>query len=193
MNEQSKSARRRYNDGNFVTRYFRGVGVDVGAGSDPISQYLLQFPMIKEVRSWDVQDGDAQYLATIEDQSMDWVHSSHCLEHLQHPKIALVNWLRVLKSGGYLIITVPDENMYEQLSWPSRWSNEHLWSFTIYKPQSIMPKSINILDLIIEFSNYVVCERIMMVDDFFQPHLSDIDQTMTMCAECAIEVVMRKK
>lgn len=193
MLEQSKSARRRYHDGNFVTRYFRGAGVDVGAGQDPLTQFLRQFPLISSARAWDVQDGDAQYLAGIEDQSLDWVHSSHCLEHLQDPRVALANWLRVLKPGGYLVFTVPDEELYERLCWPSRWTNEHLWSFTIYKANSPMPKSINVVDLVREFSSQVACERIMLIDDFYQPHLPDVDQTMTVCAECAIEVVLRKR
>lgn len=193
MNEQSKSARRRYNDGNFITRYFRGKGIDIGAGRDSLNQYLLQFPLISNVKPWDIQDGDAQYLESLEDMSFDWVHSSHCLEHLNDPRIALSNWMRILKPGGYLVFTVPDEDMYERLSWPSRWTNEHLWSFTIYKPNSSMPKSINILDLIREFANQVVCERIVLIDDFYQPHLTNIDQTLTVCAECAIEVILRRR
>jgi SAM-dependent methyltransferase len=193
MLEQSKSARRRYNDGNFVTRYFRGDGIDVGAGSDPLNQYMRQFPLVTSVKAWDVQDGDAQYLATVPNESYDWVHASHCLEHLVEPRIAIAHWLRVLKPQGYLVFTVPDEELYERLAWPSKWSNEHLWSFTIYKPNSSMPKSINIVDLVREFANSVVCERITLIDDFYQPHIPDLDQTMTVCAECAIEVIMRKR
>jgi ubiquinone/menaquinone biosynthesis C-methylase UbiE len=193
MLEQSKSARRRYHDGNFVTRFFRGDGIDIGAGQDSLAQYRRQFSLMTSVRAWDVGDGDAQYLASIGDQTFDWVHSSHCLEHLQDPRVALGHWLRVLKSGGYLVFTVPDEELYERLHWPSRWTNEHLWSFTIYKPNSSMPRSVNVVDLVREFANQATCERIVLIDDFYQPHLPDIDQTLTICAECAIEVVLKKR
>lgn len=193
MLEQSKSARRRYYDGNFITRYFRGSGIDIGAGQDVIAQYGRQFPLITAVRGWDMPDGDAQYLASIPDNTFDFVHSSHCLEHMQDPQVALRNWIRVAKPGGYLIITVPDEDMYERLQWPSKWTNEHLWSFTIYKTDSPMPKSVNVIDLVREFASQVSCERIKLIDDFFQPHVTDRDLTLTMNAECAIEFILRKK
>jgi predicted SAM-dependent methyltransferase len=192
MLEQSKSARRRYNDGNFITKYFNGHGVDIGAGSDPLAQYVRQFPLIKSARAWDMADGDAQYLETIEDGSLDWAHASHCLEHLNNPYIALSNWFKKIKSGGYLVFTVPDENMYENLKWPSQWTNEHLWSFTIYKKHSAMPKSINVADLIIKFNEIASCERITLIDDFYQPSLTSVDQTLSITTECAIEVIFKK-
>lgn len=192
MFEQSKSARRRYYDGNFITRYFKGSGIDIGAGADPITQYWRQFPLITQIRAWDRNDGDAQYLESIADTTFDWVHASHCLEHLNDPRVALQHWSRVLKPGGYMVITVPDEELYERLSWPSRWTSEHLWSFTIYKSQSPMPKSINVIDLVKEFSAHLSCERIHLIDDFYQPALPDIDQTMQICSECAIEIVFKK-
>jgi len=192
MLEQSKSARRRYNDGNFITRYFNGHGIDIGAGSDPLVQYVRQFPLIKSARAWDMVDGDAQYLESIADGSLDWAHASHCLEHLNDPYIALSNWFNKIKSGGYLIFTVPDEDMYENLKWPSQWTNEHFWSFSIYKKRSVMPKSINIVDLIIEFNEVASCERVTLIDDFYQPSLTNIDQTLSITTECAIEVIFRK-
>ena len=193
MFEQSKSARRRYTDGNFITKYFNGHGIDIGAGSDPLNQYLQQFPLIKSVRPWDIQDGDAQYLEDVDDISLDWAHASHCLEHLNDPWIAMPNWLRKIKKGGYLIITVPDEDMYENLRWPSTWTNEHLWSFTIYKKNSPMPKSINILDMVIRHSEVSSLERISLINDFYQPQFTDRDQTLSITTECAIELILKKK
>ena len=55
---------------------------------------------MKSCRSWDLPDGDAQYMASIEDGLFDFVHSSHCLEHMQDPQTALANWIRILKPGG---------------------------------------------------------------------------------------------
>ena len=193
MYESSKSARRRYYNGNFITKYFVGAGLDVGCGPDPIMQYKQMFPLISTVRNWDVQDGDAQYLESVEDNTFDFLHASHSLEHMQDPRIALTNWIGVVKSGGYLILTVPDEDLYEHGHWPSKFTNEHFWSFTIYKDQSTMPKSINVVDLIKEFSDQVVCEKIELINDFYRNDLADnMDQTLTPNAECAIEIILKK-
>jgi len=98
-----------------------------------------------------------------------------------------------------LIITVPDEDMYEGGVFPSRWNEDHKHTFTIHKAKSWSPVSINIIDLLIRVSNVVSIERVTLVKDFyrnpevfkhFQP---EFDQTMTPTAECAIEVVIQKK
>ncbi|MFT2095888.1 methyltransferase domain-containing protein [Acidiphilium multivorum] len=109
MREASKSIMRRLTDSRFATRYFVGEGIDIGSGPDPISFYAELFPLMREVRSWDLADGDAQYLEGVPDASFDFVHSSHCLEHMRDPLVALRNWLRVLKPGGHMVVLVPDE------------------------------------------------------------------------------------
>jgi predicted SAM-dependent methyltransferase len=194
MWEQSKAAKRRYSDGAFHARYFAGTGIDVGAGPDPLSQYIAVFPLLKGVAPWDVEQGDAQYLEGVSDNEFDFLHSSHALEHMADPRVALGHWLRVVKPGGYLIITVPDEDLYEHGQWPSRSNPDHLWSFTIYKPASRLPKSINVVDLAREFGDRLELERLLLVRDFFRANVPpDTDQTATYAAECAIEIVWRKR
>ena len=192
MNETSKASIRRRRDQSFVTRFFVGNGIDIGAGEDSLAQQLTRFPKIKSVRSWDVKDGDAQYLEGVLDDQFDFVYSSHCLEHLENPLEALKNWLRVTKPGGFLIVSVPDEDMYEHGIWPSIHNADHSWSFTISKSNPRMPKSIQVIDLIRQLSNVADCERIHLVSDHYEPTTQLIDQTLGI-AECAIEIVLRKK
>jgi len=194
MWEQSKSAKRRFHDGLFHCRYFVGSGVDIGGKPDPLDQYVGVFALMKQVLTWDIEQGDAQLMPGVADKSFDFVHSSHCLEHMQDVRIALDNWTRILKPGGYLIVTVPDEDLYEHGQWPSRNNPDHKWSFTICKPASAMPKSINIVDLVIEFVDSLELERLQLVRDFFRERLpSDLDQSLTPVAECSIEIVWRKR
>ena len=94
MYEASKALMRRLHDSRFATRYFVGHGVDIGAGPDALGQYAEQFPMMRSCRYWDINDGDAQLLKTLRDNSLDFAHSSHCLEHMHDPQEALHNWLR---------------------------------------------------------------------------------------------------
>lgn len=88
MKESSKSVLRRVHDSRFATRYLVGEGIDIGAGSDPISLYSEIFPLMGFVREWDLQDADAQLLQGVANESFGFVHSSHCLEHLRDPLVA---------------------------------------------------------------------------------------------------------
>ena len=192
MHEQSKAAKRRVQDAAFMTRYFVGSALDIGAGPDGLSRHVGMFPLLREVRDWDLPDGDAQYLNGVADSSFDLVHSSHCLEHMVDPRVALANWIRVTRPGGHLVITVPDEDMYERGQWPSQRNHDHKWSFTAFKAESWAPKSVNVIDLAREFGGDVEVEKINVLRDFFRPDIPG-DQTLGPVAECAIEIVLRRR
>jgi len=47
-------------------------------------------------------------LSKVSDNSVDFVMSSHVLEHLPNPGTAIKEWLRVVKPGGIVFFIVPD-------------------------------------------------------------------------------------
>jgi len=145
------------------------------------------------VRTWDWEDGDAQLMAGVEDCSVDFVHSSHCLEHLVDPAVGLKNWIRVLKPGGHLIVTVPDEDLYEQGIFPSTFNRDHKWTFTIFKSHSWSDRSLNVLDLIRDLGDDVQPMRVCLLDSTYRYDLPRFDQTLTPVGECGIEFVIRKR
>jgi SAM-dependent methyltransferase len=193
MKECSKSINRRLADSRFVRKYFVGNGIDIGGKPDPLAIYQEFFPLMTDVRTWDVEDGDAQFLETVDDNSYEFVHSSHCLEHLHEPVQGLKNWLRVIKEDGYLIITVPDEDLYEQGEFPSTFNLDHKWTFTVYKPTSWSDRSINVLDLIKELGDAAAVEKVELIDSNYRYQLPRYDQTLTPVAECGIEIIIRKR
>jgi SAM-dependent methyltransferase len=195
VNEQSKAAKRRYDDGAFHSRYFVGHGIDIGGKPDPLGQYVGVFARMQSVRTWDLDDGDAQSLAGVADDSLDFVHSSHCLEHMVDVAEAMWNWIRVLKPAGYIIVTVPDEDLYEQGNWPSRFNTDHKWTFTLAKTSSWSPRSINVIDLAKTCADRLELERLVLHRDFYRAGLQErsADQTLTPVAECAIEMISRKR
>lgn len=192
MHEASKALMRRLHDNRFSTRYFVGNGIDIGCGPDSVAQYVEQFPLMRGVKSWDLPDGDAQLLATIADNSLDFVHSSHCLEHMRDPKEALHHWLRVLKPGGHMVILIPDEDLYEQGIFPSTNNSDHKWTFTTHKNKSWSSKSVNVFDLLGQFSDIAQTIKVELLDATFRYNLHRFDQTLTPVGECAIEFVLRK-
>jgi len=191
-NETSKSVLRRLHDSRFASRYFVGNGIDIGCGNDSIGRYSDIFPLMRKVVAWDISDGDAQMMVSVSNNSYDFVHSSHCLEHLVDPYEGLLNWFRILKPGGHLVITIPDEDLYERGVFPSKNNFDHKWTFTTWKQHSWSSKSINVFDLIKPLGDTVEVLKIELLDATFCKSFGDVDQTLGI-GECAIEIVLRKK
>lgn len=82
--------------------YCQGKGLDIGASKWP-------FPGATPIDNAPGQN--AYQLDTIADSSLDYVFSSHCLEHLENWKEALKLWIGKLKPGGILFLYLPHESM----------------------------------------------------------------------------------
>ncbi|MEM7237860.1 MAG: class I SAM-dependent methyltransferase [Pseudomonadota bacterium] len=192
MRELSKSIMRRVREPNFVTSYFKGNGLDIGGRPDPLSLYSEFFPLMGDVRIWDLDDGDAQFMSGVADNSFDFVSSSHCLEHLHDPREGLENWIRVTKPGGHVVVLIPDEDLYEQGVFPSTFNLDHKVSFTIYKQTSWSDASINVFELLMGFGNAIQVQKVELMTASYRRNLPRYDQTSTPIGESAIEFVIRK-
>ncbi len=111
----------------------------MGCGDDPI---------LDSVERFDRADGDANHLSRHVTKTYDYVFASHVLEHMREPRQALADWLSVVKPAGYVVVLVPDEDLYEQGCFPSMYNDDHKHTFTIAKARSWSPVSINVLDLV---------------------------------------------
>ena len=66
---------------------------------------------------------------------------------MQDPAVALKNWYRVLKKGGYLILYIPHRDLYEKrLTLPSRFNPNHTAFYIIDKDEA--PNTIGIIPFI---------------------------------------------
>lgn len=126
MKETSKCFQFRKERGDF-DKYLRGRGIDIGSGDD-----LLQLPDGPTVASWDITQGDAMLMESCPNDCNDFVYSSHCLEHLTDVPLALKNWVRILKPGGFLYIVVPDFVFYEKCCFPSIFNSDHKNTFSLF-------------------------------------------------------------
>jgi len=198
MHESSKSIFSKIKDSRYATRYLVGHGVDIGAGSDSLGLYEEFFPLMKSCRAWDMDDGDAELMASVADNTFDFVHSSHCLEHMRDPLHALNNWLRILKPNGHIVCLVPDEDLYEQGVFPSTFNQDHKHSFSIFKKTSWSSASVNLFTLLSEVDCDIKILKIELLDSTYRYNLGDrtknnrLDQTLTPIGESAIEFIIQK-
>lgn len=193
MKECGKAVFRRLSEPAFATRYFIGRGLDIGSGDDPLTLYTQLFPQIEGVECWDLEHGDAGLLKGVAPESYDFVHSSHCLEHMVDPAVALSAWFQAVRPGGHLILLVPDEDLYEQGVWPSTFNGDHKYTFTIAKEISWSPVSINLIDLVRGLGPAAEIRKLALIEATFRENLPRFDQTLTIIGECAVEVVIRKR
>lgn len=131
--ETTKAHKRREKEG-FFNKYCQGKGLDIGYGGDPV---------VPGVKGWDWEHGDAQRLRRLKDETFDFVYSSHVIEHMTIPAVALKNWWRVLKRGGYLIVYGPHRDLYEKKKYlPSNWNQDHKHFYLLDRDESPDTKGI---------------------------------------------------
>jgi len=132
--EAGKSYSRRVRTG-FFERYCSGaVVLDVGfTGYDNPDRKAALPHAIGVDLDYPGYDG---LRLPFDDQSVDTVFSSHCLEHIDDEQSALRDWFRVLKIGGFLVCMVPNLALYEKRRQPpSAWNDDHK---RFYSPASLL-------------------------------------------------------
>jgi SAM-dependent methyltransferase len=148
MFEAEKTNRIRGPD--FIARFMSGAVLDIGCGRDIA---------VPHARPFDKRHGDANYIGSqLPAGSFDCVHSSHVLEHMHCPRQALAQWWSLVKPGGYMVIVVPEENIYEQGRLPSLFNSDHKWTFRIGGAESWSPVSHDVGELVQTLPNCEVIE-----------------------------------
>lgn len=114
----------RYARSLLMQKYCKGHGAEIGAGVQPVlvprgskTTYIDAVPADfwrkrpqwadQEVLQAEIID-EGSTLATVKDETFDYLVAAHVLEHIEDPILALKNWVRVVKPGGHIVIAVPD-------------------------------------------------------------------------------------
>ena len=104
-----------------IVPYTRGRGLDVGCGQYKTYDHFIGVDNGHHAREfgWDIHPDvsvdDATDLSIFNGQSMDFVFSSHLLEHIEDTEAALREWWRVIKPGGYLVLYLPHKTLYPNI------------------------------------------------------------------------------
>jgi len=100
-----------------IVPYTRGKGLDLGSGVYKAFNHFIGVDSGKQYGGSRVADINClcDELDLFATDSLDFVFSSHLLEHLIDPGKALREWMRVIKPGGYLVLYLPDEKLYPKV------------------------------------------------------------------------------
>src|SRR5207237_414870 len=126
--EAARSYQRRVESG-FFKKYLSGKNIlDIGyRGEDQTS-----VPIVEQAIGIDLDypGYDGVHLP-FPDGSQDTVFSSHSYEHIADYRVALREWYRVLKVGGFIVVFVPHKYLYERKSTvPSLFNPDHKRFYT---------------------------------------------------------------
>jgi SAM-dependent methyltransferase len=188
MGGTSLAASRRRASRLFTERAFVGRAIDIGSGGDPLT--TEGFPLLQSVLEWDKREGHDAF--DLPAEHFDVVYSSHCLEHLDAPFIAIARWWPLVKVGGHLVIVVPDEELYERFQWPSRYNSDHRAMYTSATPGASHAGPTVPVQGLAEFCNGGRIISLLRLEDGFIRETS-VDQTADGTCECGIEIVVRKE
>ena len=89
-----------------------------------------------------------------------------------------------------MVITIPDEDLYEQEIWPSKWNSDHKWTFRLHNLPSWSRVSIRPQYMAMALPDAEVL-RAEVVDTNYDRSIVGQDQTLKE-AEAWIELIIRK-
>ena len=106
----------------------RGKVLDVPAGKGALALRLKNlghevfcsdlYPQIFKIADTEIKSGDLDKTLPYADESFDYIVCVEGLEHIENPANAIRQFARLLKSGGLLIVSVPNiMNIEERLKW----------------------------------------------------------------------------
>lgn len=107
-----------------IVPYTRGSGLDIGCGPFKAYPHFIGVDNHDHVArfGWPAQGvdvvADCRQMRMFADGGLDFVFSSHTLEHIEDHKAALAEWWRVIRVGGHLVLYLPHRDLYPNIGQP---------------------------------------------------------------------------
>lgn len=196
MYENTKAAFLRRSHNRLFTSVFKGEGLHIAPGSDPLLKH--HYPLCTNIAFSNINQykiSEDNLKNSLGDKQFDFVYGTSLTVYEDEPIDVINHWLKFVKSKGYLVLTVPDEDLYEQGNFPSIFNNTHRRTFSIYKKVSWSGNHYNLLDIIHNI-NDASLRKIELIDSNYDYSLygKGVDQTYNFAdgVEACIEVILKK-
>ena len=137
----------------FAKHFCKGVGYDIGC-------HKIEWSFPDSIPVDLILDNNEYDAFNLPDKHVDYIYSSHCLEHLDSWIDAIDYWKTKLKSGGILFFYLPHYSQEYWRPWNNRKHN-HIMTLNIIVDFLKDRKFINIFSSDRDLNNsfMVVCEK----------------------------------
>ena len=136
----------------FALHFCKGKGYDIGFCKEE-----WKFPGAIGI---DIGLNNGYDANKLPDEEVDYIYSSHCLEHLDNWVETLELWLSKLKEGGVLFLYLPD---FSQKYWRPWFNCKHRHCFTSQIIETFLKdknmKNIFVSGIDLNNSFMIVCEK----------------------------------
>lgn len=188
--ETSKATERRLKERDRWDKVFVGIGIDVGAGDD-----LLGYPTYDACEGFDKPQDANKIDEYYGPNYFDFIHGSQVMEHLYNPGDFINRCLKILKPGGWIVMTVPDFDLYEKRRWPSRTNPDHKTAWSLWRQKGDHPKGVPLINVPQWLQNWPFHKEARLITtNYDYLKLDSVDQTWLRedGVECFIEILWQK-
>lgn len=136
----------------FAKYFCKGYGYDIG-----FSKEEWKFP---NARGIDLSLNDGYHANNLPDEIVDYIYSSHCLEHVDNWIETLEYWISKIKSNGILFLYLPDFSQKYWRPWNNK-KHKHCFTSELLKEFCIDHNMHNICVSGIDLNNsfIIVCQK----------------------------------
>lgn len=136
----------------YAKHYCKGIGYDIGFCKEE-----WKFP---EAIGIDLSLDNGFHADNLPDDEVDYIYSSHCLEHVDNWVNTLELWISKLKKGGILFLYLPDFSQLYWRPWHNR-KHKHCFNIEIIKSFLLDKGMKNVIYSGIDLNNsfMIVCEK----------------------------------
>ena len=136
----------------YALHYCKGEGYDIG--------FCKEEWKLPNARGIDIIMNDGYKANNLPEDQIDYIYSSHCLEHVDNWIETLEYWLSKLKNGGILFLYLPDFSQKYWRPWNNR-KHKHCFTTEILYAFLQDHKMKNIYKSGIDLNNsfMIVCEK----------------------------------
>jgi len=136
----------------YAKHYCKGIGYDIGFNKE---EWKMPYSI-----GIDIILNNGFHANNLPENEVDYIYSSHCLEHLDNWSITLEYWISKIKIGGIIFLYLPDFSQKYWRPWNNKKHNHCFTSEIIYNFM-IDHKMKNIYKSGIDLNNsfMIVCEK----------------------------------
>jgi predicted SAM-dependent methyltransferase len=117
-----------------IIQWTRGRGLDLGCGPQKTFPHFIGLDNNIDAQLFgipanpDIRVDTCENLSLFSSKSMDFVFSSHLLEHIPPENVTacLEEWMRVIRLNGYLVLYLPDKSLYPNVGQLGA-NKDHKW------------------------------------------------------------------